>query len=55
MRNNEEQCDWKKYSDLAEVYVKAGHYKKAESAIEKLEEEIGIIRRPVIVSNAISY
>lgn len=38
---NEKECDWTTFSNLAAVYVKYGLNEKAESALKKLEEEMG--------------
>ncbi|PSR85938.1 Pentatricopeptide repeat-containing protein [Actinidia chinensis var. chinensis] len=38
---NEKEIDWTTYSNLAAVYVKAGLREKAESALQKVEEEMG--------------
>lgn len=38
---NENKLDWTSYSNLAAVYVKAGLYEKAESALNELERELG--------------
>ena len=42
---NEKEIDWTTYSNLAAVYVKAGLREKAESALKKVEEEMGPCNR----------
>jgi pentatricopeptide repeat protein len=37
-RENEEKIDWKTYSNLAAIYVKAGEFVKAELMLKKMEK-----------------
>ncbi|KAL5700295.1 hypothetical protein ACHQM5_025755 [Ranunculus cassubicifolius] len=37
---NERCCNWTTYSNLAAIYVKAGAFEKAETALKKLEENM---------------
>jgi pentatricopeptide repeat protein len=37
-RENEEKIDWKTYSNLAAIYIKAGEFVKAELMLKKMEQ-----------------
>ncbi|KAH7516960.1 hypothetical protein FEM48_Zijuj09G0011300 [Ziziphus jujuba var. spinosa] len=38
-KGDHDKCNWKTYTNLAAIYVKAGHFEKADLALKKLEEE----------------
>ncbi|KDP28274.1 hypothetical protein JCGZ_14045 [Jatropha curcas] len=44
-KDGEDNCKWNTYSNVATIYLKAGLFEKAESALKKLELKMGIRNR----------
>ncbi|KAJ9171712.1 hypothetical protein P3X46_015036 [Hevea brasiliensis] len=44
-KDDKDNCEWTTYSNLATIYLKAGHFEKAESALKKVEAKMGFRNR----------